>query len=231
MAEKEFGSKYYLKPVVIRLSKQAFEISKLFWLVTSIKQLFEPFLISYSMYCDKQQRLMSGLRLLIFNLILSWLVLSWLGFAYAQGGANQQVNNLRMWPSPNSTRLVFDVSNQVKHSIFTLENPARLVVDIKDAGLSMRAIPDVSANDNFITNIRTGVPDENVLRFVFELKQDVLTDSFILAPNELYGHRLVVDLNYSQSHQNLQLQSDNSDPFSTNTVSYTHLTLPTTPYV
>ena len=216
LAEKEFGSKYHLKPVVIRLSKQVFEISKIFWLVTSIKQFFEPLLISYSKHCCKGQSVVSGLHILIFSLALSWLSFTY-SFAYAQGGANQQVNNLRMWPSPNSTRLVFDVSNQVKHSIFTLENPARLVVDIEDAGLSMRTIPDVSANDNFITNIRTGVPDENVLRFVFELKQDVLTDSFILAPNELYGHRLVVDLNYSQSHQNRQLQSDSSDPFSTNT--------------
>ncbi len=112
---------------------------------------------------------------------------------YAQTNNNQQVNNLRLWHSPESTRIVFDVSEGVKHSIFRLHNPMRLVVDIENADLSMQ-LPAVDNDNRHINSIRTGQPQSNVLRFVFELKNTVESNDFVLTPNELYGHRLVIDL-------------------------------------
>ncbi|MCL4128762.1 UNVERIFIED_CONTAM: hypothetical protein GTU68_060190 [Idotea baltica] len=112
---------------------------------------------------------------------------------YAQTIDNQQVNNLRVWPSPESTRIVFDVSKDVKYTVLRLQNPLRLVVDIENADLSVK-IPEVDNNNLYIANIRTGQPRANVLRFVFELKKPATSNSFALTPNELYGHRLVIDL-------------------------------------
>lgn len=105
----------------------------------------------------------------------------------------QQVNNLRMWHSPDSTRVVFDVSANVRHTMFTLQNPLRLVVDIENANLKIE-LPDINTNNPHITAVRSGRPNRKSLRFVFELRKPLVSSSFLLSPNELYGHRLVVDL-------------------------------------
>ena len=106
---------------------------------------------------------------------------------------DRTVNNLRLWHSPDSTRVVFDVSADVGHKMFTLENPHRLVVDIQDATLNFR-LPDIEQDNRFIAAIRSGRPDDKRLRFVFDLKEPIQGVDFVLSPNELYGHRLVIDL-------------------------------------
>ena len=106
--------------------------------------------------------------------------------------AQQAVNNVRLWHSPSGTRIVFDVSSDVRHTVFTLDNPQRLVVDIQDADLALQ-LPGVEDNQ-FISSLRSGRPRKGVLRFVFDLKQAVKQTSFVLSPNELYGHRLVIDI-------------------------------------
>lgn len=113
--------------------------------------------------------------------------------SFAQNDLPQQVNNLRLWHSPESTRIVFDVSHDVRHSMFTLKNPLRLVVDIKNVDAFMQ-IPTVDVNNRHIKAIRSGEPNSGILRFVFELKKEIQSSSFVLTPNELYGHRLVIDL-------------------------------------
>ncbi len=121
--------------------------------------------------------------------LLLWLLMR----THSVGAASEPtINNVRLWHSPSETRIVFDASADLSHKLFTLTNPDRLVVDISDAKLSV-ALPQVEAND-MITKLRTGVPKANVVRFVFELKQAVAVNSFLLSPNELYGHRLVVDV-------------------------------------
>ena len=104
-----------------------------------------------------------------------------------------QINNMRLWHSPESTRVVFDVSADVKHKVFTLSAPPRLVVDIENAEQSF-VLPAVDANSKRVRAIRSGVPKTGVLRFVLELNKPLQHSSFVLSPNELYGHRLVVDL-------------------------------------
>lgn len=90
--------------------------------------------------------------------------------------------------------------------MFSLQNPLRLVVDIENADLSNK-LPTLNADNPHIAVIRTGHPRENVLRFVFELKMPLKTSDFILSPNELYGHRLVVDLQ-TESGQMLAAEVD-----------------------
>lgn len=109
----------------------------------------------------------------------------------------QQVNNIRLWHSPDSTRIVFDVSRDVKHKMFTLENPRRLVVDLENADLA-NELPLLDPNNKHIAKVRSGRPVPEKLRFVFELKQSLEATDFVLSPNELYGHRLVIDLESTQ---------------------------------
>ncbi len=105
----------------------------------------------------------------------------------------QSVHNLRLWHSPENTRVVFDVSADVKYSLFSLNDPLRLVVDIENADQSFNLPPLAEGNDH-IAAVRSGRPKPQLLRFVFELKKPLATNSFLLSPNEIYGHRLVIDM-------------------------------------
>ncbi len=132
----------------------------------------------------------------IFLAALSVLLLGFLLLApselLAQQGA-RQINSVRLWHSPDKTRVVFDVSENIKHKVFGLKNPERIVVDIENAGLKA-ILPTMQTENHHLAGMRTGSPQEGMLRFVFELKIPLQAHSFVLTPNELYGHRLVLDL-------------------------------------
>ena len=50
--------------------------------------------------------------------------------------AMTQINSVRLWRAPDNTRLVFDLTGPVEHSVFTLSAPDRIVIDIKKTKLS-----------------------------------------------------------------------------------------------
>ena len=57
--------------------------------------------------------------------------LAMLTIGSVQAGQNELLG-VRMWPSPEMTRLVFDISSPVKHKVFSLPSPNRIVIDMKD---------------------------------------------------------------------------------------------------
>jgi len=121
------------------------------------------------------------------------------------------VNNVRLWHSPNKTRVVFDISADIKHRIFRLDNPSRVVIDIENAGLAI-SLPTVDANNRHLKSLRYGQPESGVLRFVLELKTSLEEHSFVLNPNELYGYRLVVDLLDNVEQQQVADRNDETAP-------------------
>jgi N-acetylmuramoyl-L-alanine amidase len=104
-----------------------------------------------------------------------------------------EVRAARLWTAPDQTRLVVDLAASVEHKVFRLEGPERLVIDIPDAGFKGK-VPTVDAGDPLVKGMRSGVREGDDLRLVLDLKQPVRAKSFLLAPNERYGYRLVVDL-------------------------------------
>jgi N-acetylmuramoyl-L-alanine amidase len=119
---------------------------------------------------------------------LSLLLLPW--GAYAAG---MQVQGVRLWAAPDSTRVVFDVSGPVDHRLFTLNNPNRLVIDLNDAAIDP-AVKKTFSSGGKVKNLRSGPRNGNALRLVLDLDGPVKPKSFVLKPNDQYGHRLVVDL-------------------------------------
>lgn len=103
-----------------------------------------------------------------------------------------QVKSVRLWRAPDNTRLVFDLSGPVQHSVFTLTAPDRLVIDIN--GATLAAPLSVSTSNTPITSVRSAQRTPTDLRVVVDLKKSVTPKSFTLAPNAQYGNRLVVDL-------------------------------------
>lgn len=44
-----------------------------------------------------------------------------------------QLKSVRVWPSPDNTRVVLDMSSAPNYNYFTLTGPDRLVIDLKGA--------------------------------------------------------------------------------------------------
>lgn len=104
-----------------------------------------------------------------------------------------EVQGVRLWRAPDNTRLVFDLSGPVKHSVFTLNAPDRLVIDIP-AGQMKAALDQLSLDNTPIKGVRSALRTPTELRIVVDLTSRVSPRSFTLPPNQQYGHRLVVDL-------------------------------------
>jgi len=104
-----------------------------------------------------------------------------------------EVLDVRLWRAPDHTRVVFDLSEPVSHSLLELDYPRRLVVDMPDVRL-LEALTDLPLDNTPIDRVRSGVREGDDLRIVFDLAAQIRPKSFPLAPNERTGHRLVLDL-------------------------------------
>jgi N-acetylmuramoyl-L-alanine amidase len=103
----------------------------------------------------------------------------------------------RIWPAPDYTRLTLESKDELKHSMFTLRNPERLVLDLETAELSdaLGELPSkVAPEDPYVQGLRVGHNRPGVVRLVLDLKAEVKPQVFTLPPIGEYGHRLVVDL-------------------------------------
>ncbi|WP_303290582.1 N-acetylmuramoyl-L-alanine amidase [Marinobacter sp. SS5-14b] len=107
--------------------------------------------------------------------------------------AATQIEGLRIWPAPDHTRLVLDTAGTVDHNVFSLSGPARLVIDMKNTSLKTD-FSQVDLSGSPIQRIRSAPRNGTDLRVVLDLKSDIKPRSFVLEPNQQYGHRLVVDL-------------------------------------
>ncbi len=104
-----------------------------------------------------------------------------------------EVLDVRLWRAPDHTRVVFDLSAPVSHSLLELKNPNRLVIDMPNASLR-DALFDLPLDATPVKRVRSGVREGNDLRIVFDLGAKVRPKSFPLEPNAQTGHRLVLDL-------------------------------------
>lgn len=111
----------------------------------------------------------------------------------AEALAASDVRSVRLWRAPDNTRLVFDLSGPVQHSVFTLASPDRIVIDVTGAKLAT-SLDQLSLANTPITGVRSAQRSAEELRVVIDLSAPVSPKSFTLAPNQQYGHRLVVDL-------------------------------------
>ena len=125
-----------------------------------------------------------------------------------------QVKSMRLWRAPDNTRLVFDLSGPVQHSVFTLTAPDRLVIDIN--GATLGGSLNVATSNTPINSVRSAQRTPTDLRVVVDLKKAVTPKSFTLAPNAQYGNRLVVDL-YDQEADAVAASTPTPPPAQTTT--------------
>ena len=104
---------------------------------------------------------------------------------------------VRVWPAADYTRVTLETDSNLKATHFIVPDPERLVVDIE--GLELNAtlkelVAKILPNDPYIKQVRVGQNRPNVVRLVFDLKEEVRPQVFTLAPVGNYQHRLIFDL-------------------------------------
>ena len=95
--------------------------------------------------------------------------------------------------SDKHTRVVFDLSGNIEHRLFTLDNPHRVVIDLSGTRKS-QAIDISDKTTNLLSGLRSASKNNGRLRVVIDLLGKVRPRSFQLKPDGTAGHRLVVDL-------------------------------------
>lgn len=91
------------------------------------------------------------------------------------------------------SNIALKVNNSPKHRVFVLENPSRLVIDVKNAKAERR-LNQPSASHPLFAHIRTATKNESDLRIVVDLKQAVTASSHKLVTNNSDNQHLLVSL-------------------------------------
>lgn len=106
---------------------------------------------------------------------------------------------LRIWPDDDSTRISIESNRRLKYSYMVLRNkkPYRFVIDLEGLKLTRSlasGLKNLNTKDNFISAVRPGQYKPNVLRLVFDLKDDINATVNYSKPIANFGHRIIVDL-------------------------------------
>ena len=117
-----------------------------------------------------------------------------------------EIQGLRVWPAPDKTRVVFDLSEATEFEAFTIKNPDRVVIDFKNSKARDQLIVPVSKN-KLLKKIRSAEKQNNLYRVVLDLRHKVNIASFPLGPENDRGHRVVIDLlDPSVTHKSRQVK-------------------------
>ncbi|MGL4250176.1 MAG: N-acetylmuramoyl-L-alanine amidase [Aeromonas sp.] len=118
-----------------------------------------------------------------------------------------QLKSVRIWPSPDNTRVVLDMSSAPNFNYFTLTGPDRLVIDLKGASNAAN-LAGIENNSELVRKVRQSTPlEKSGLRLVLDLSSAIKPVVFPLAPAGPYGHRLVIDLPYEEKRSAAAVQS------------------------
>src|SRR6202051_2325848 len=108
------------------------------------------------------------------------------------------VRAIRLWTGPDSTRVVLDLWGSAQHSLQVLKNPDRVVLDVAGARLASGA-RGAPAGTGTVKQVRVARRPSGGLRIVLGWTRPTQAKSFLAAPNDRYGYRLVIDLGVAQS--------------------------------
>jgi N-acetylmuramoyl-L-alanine amidase len=108
-----------------------------------------------------------------------------------------QILAVRVWPADDYTRVTLENDADLKATHFLIKNPDRLVVDLEGIDLNPTLkglVAKIEPNDPYIQQVRVGQNKPNVVRLVFDLKEEIDPQVFALKPVGEYQYRLVFDL-------------------------------------
>ncbi|MFT3806612.1 N-acetylmuramoyl-L-alanine amidase [Arenimonas sp.] len=101
-----------------------------------------------------------------------------------------ELRTVQLQDQESSTRAVIELGSDAPYKLFTLANPDRLVLDLPGTRLSPQF--KVPAANGLVANLRTGKPEADTLRIVFDLGAPATSSSRI--EREGGKLRLIVDI-------------------------------------
>ena len=107
-------------------------------------------------------------------------------------GAAPAVLGMRMFDGGDHTRVVFDLSAKVDYNLFSLRQPDRVVLDLKDV-VFRAELKNGFRKNRRIARIRESERSDGLHRVVFDLSRPAQAEGFLLGPRGRRGHRLVLD--------------------------------------
>jgi N-acetylmuramoyl-L-alanine amidase len=125
---------------------------------------------------------------MVIRLFMAWILALFVIPVFAA-----DVDGFRVWTDPEKTRAVLDLDSRTDYQLFTLDNPPRVVIDLKKSSLD-DSLAFVEEHAGVIDGVRHGEPDKDTLRIVLDLESKSDVRSFLLDPTGEYGYRLVIDL-------------------------------------
>ena len=139
------------------------------------------------------QRLISRQGLFRYAAFVAFIFLTLLCSSSFSATNIAKISDVRIADRQSETRVVFDLTSPVKHSVFVLQNPDRVVLDIDqcDANGKLKAS---RVGGTLVKELRYAQKTSEKLRVVFDLNSSVTPKSFLLPPQSGKAYRLVIDL-------------------------------------
>lgn len=122
-----------------------------------------------------------------------------------------ELQGMRTWTQEGTTRVVFDLSQDVPYRVFTLVKPDRLVVDFDNTRVKAD-LSGTAQREALFRSVRWSPRDGRHLRLVIDLAQPVVYSQFPMGSAAgRKGSRVVVDLQRSGAAAR-QLANDHTAP-------------------
>ena len=137
---------------------------------------------------------LSEMQRKIFTLVI--LAIGFLAFA-ASAGPRSELFALHLSGDAVNPRLVMDLNTPAGHTLFALENPPRIVVDLHDTHVNVSAVR-MPGSQGPVARVRTANRDNGDARVVLDLSAPAKARSFLVPPDGNAGHRLIVDIGSSK---------------------------------
>lgn len=107
-----------------------------------------------------------------------------------------ELRSLILAEAGDHTRVELELSATPDYKVFTLDDPSRLVLDLKDGSLARAFAPGPVTG--VVSNVRTGQPEPGQLRVVLDLAAGVQPRSYLDAAQAGRPPRLVIELHPRQ---------------------------------
>lgn len=108
--------------------------------------------------------------------------------------AQARLESVRYWKADDQVRVVLSVNGPLEHSVFLLDNPDRVVVDLKNARLAGR-LPQPEASDLLLKKMRAGIQNGNDLRLVLDLQRKLQLKTQLMDGSSDSQRQISIELN------------------------------------